>query len=177
MFLFLGFIHIPRDPSYHDPMNDVYRSAASVLVLQPAEDAAPRFLLLHKPRKHDAWQLPQGGVEQGETETDAALRELSEEAGIASCRVLGKSEKIYKYDFPPSFRRFRPDNVCGQRIAYVFAVTDPGTEVRVDEKEIDAFVWIAPSEISRYIHREEYAKLVRELYEEAVASFQGSLSH
>ena len=55
-------------------MPDVYRSAASILVLKPVDVCLPggkcetvyQILLLHKPRKKDAWQLPQGGVEGGE---------------------------------------------------------------------------------------------------------------
>ncbi len=61
-------------------MPDVYRSAASLIVLRPRRGGSgdPQMLLLHKPRKRDAWQLPQGGCEEGETIEQAALRELME---------------------------------------------------------------------------------------------------
>ena len=50
-------------------MEDCYRQAASLLVLRPAATAKAGYelLLLHKPRKRDVWQLPQGGKEEGET--------------------------------------------------------------------------------------------------------------
>ncbi len=154
-------------------MSDVYRSAASILVLRPAADgASPELLLLHKPRKNDAWQLPQGGVEAGENAEQAALRELFEEAGIRDCRVIGKSEKVYCYDFPESYRRFRPDNVCGQRIEYVFAAVPPDVQVRVDDKEVNAHTWITIEVLDQYIERKEYRQLVKELYEEAVGLLQ-----
>src|SRR5437016_1222367 len=103
-------------------MSDVYRQAASILVLKPVEACIPggecttiyQILLLHKPRKKDSWQLPQGGIEAGESVSDAALRELKEEASLEGCRILGTSERVYQYDFPASFRRFRPDNIRGQ---------------------------------------------------------------
>ena len=105
-------------------MLDHYRPAASVLVLRPSGGQGMQYeiLLLHKPRKNDAWQLPQGGVEEGESVTQAAIRELQEEAGLTECRLIGVSPRVYQYDFPASFRRFRPDDVCGQRIQYVFAL-------------------------------------------------------
>jgi putative (di)nucleoside polyphosphate hydrolase len=129
-----------------------------------------QVLLLHKPRKKDAWQLPQGGTEEGESIRDAALRELQEEAGISGVKYLGQSEHIYQYDFPASFRRFRPDHVCGQKIHFVFALADAGAAVTVDAKEIDRYVWVYPNQVSQYVKRKEYLKLANELIKEGIAA-------
>ena len=155
-------------------MSDIYRRAASILVLRPSEVCSQdgcstiyQILLLHKPRKKDAWQLPQGGVEEGETMTQAALRELQEEAGLRDCQVIGTSERVYQYEFPASFRRFRPDNVRGQRIEYVFALAPTDATVTVDEKEVDGSVWVDVGQLGQYIKRKEYLVIVIGLYEEA----------
>ena len=124
-----------------------------------------QVLLLHKPRKKDSWQLPQGGVEEGETTQEAALRELKEEAGIEA-RVLGKSSQVYQYDFPPSYRRFRPDNVCGQRIEFIFATVQDGQRVVVDQHEIDQHTWVLKEELATYVQRKEYLQLAEALFEE-----------
>lgn len=126
-----------------------------------------QLLLLHKPRKRDAWQLPQGGVEAGESIEQAAVRELREEAGVEA-RTFGRSSRVYRYDFPQSFRRLRPDNVKGQTIEYVFALIDPGARIVVDEQEIDAYAWLDIGQLPQYIQRKEYLELVKELYDEAV---------
>ena len=148
-------------------MNDCYRACASLLVLRPrGKDGTWEMLLLRKPRKRDAWQLPQGGVEAGENTESAALRELKEEAGI-SATIISVSKRCYQYDFPASFRRFRPDHVCGQCIRFAFAVPDPGQEIQVDGKEIDAYKWVLPHEVSRYIKRRAYLQIVQQLVEEA----------
>jgi len=151
-------------------MSDIYRSAASLIVLRPAGTAGFQLLILHKPRKKDAWQLPQGGVEEGETVEQAALRELHEEAGIEGLRVLGKSRDVYQYDFPSSFRRFRPDNVCGQRIEYIFGIVPSDAVVKVDGHEINDYKWVDIGDVRRFIKREEYIDLVVKLYNEAVAA-------
>ncbi|HVW66808.1 MAG TPA: NUDIX hydrolase [Candidatus Peribacteraceae bacterium] len=150
-------------------MQDTYRQAASLLLLRPAPTTTGyELLLLHKPRKRDAWQLPQGGVEEGETAEQCALRELHEEAGITDVTVLGKSDLVYQYNFPQSYRRFRPDHICGQHIQYVFATTPRETEVKVDGVEIDKYLWIQPSEIGQYLKRKEYLSLVQKLLKEAM---------
>lgn len=95
------------------------------------------------------------------------MRELNEEAGITA-KAIGRSAKKYQYDFPDSFRRFRPDNVCGQCIGYVFATVEKDTAVTVDGKEVDAYTWVEPSQLPLYVQRPEYRSLVEELYEEAL---------
>lgn len=151
-------------------MPDTYRQAASILVLRPARRGGGRheLLLVHKPRKKDSWQLPQGGAEEGETPEQTALRELREEAGVdGGLRVLGVSDVAYRYDFPESYRRFRPDDICGQNIVFVLAIAERDLLVTVDGTEIDRSVWILPRDLERFIHRAEYLTLIRGLVDEA----------
>lgn len=80
-----------------------------------------------------AWQFPQGGVDPGEDFEPAARRELIEETGIRSVRLLGTTEGWITYDFPPdilagplSRRGFK-----GQRQKW-FAYRFEGEETEVD---------------------------------------------
>ena len=146
---------------------EVYRLCASILVLRRSGTRI-EVLLLHKPRKRDSWQLPQGGQEAGETLEQAALRELREEAGI-SAEVLGESSVVYQYDFPASYRRFRPDNVCGQRLRFILARLPRGETVQVDHREIDRYLWVDPAQLHQYIRRQEYLAVVRQVVEEGKA--------
>ena len=48
----------------------------------------------------EAWQLPQGGIDAGESPLEAALRELKEEIGTDRAEILAESERWLSYDLP-----------------------------------------------------------------------------
>jgi putative (di)nucleoside polyphosphate hydrolase len=80
------------------------------------------------------WQLPQGGIDEGESPRDAVLRELEEEIGTANADIIAEHPDWLSYDLPPelqsqAFRgRFR-----GQRQRW-FALRFKGedSEIRLD---------------------------------------------
>jgi 8-oxo-dGTP pyrophosphatase MutT (NUDIX family) len=59
--------------------------AAGGLVCRRNEDGAAEILLVHRPA-YDDWSFPKGKLEPGETEEDAAAREVEEETGLR-CRL------------------------------------------------------------------------------------------
>jgi len=52
-----------------------------------------------------SWQMPQGGLDEGEDPYDAALRELREETSVHSVALLAESREWYAYDLPGNVGR------------------------------------------------------------------------
>ena len=79
-----------------------YRPCAGMAVL----DRSGRVLIgrrVEGPEHVDeahAWQMPQGGIEPGETPAEAALRELKEEIGTDKAEVLREMDEWLAYDLP-----------------------------------------------------------------------------
>ena len=78
-------------------------------------NSAGRILACRRSDHPDGLQLPQGGVEKGETDEEALLREMCEELGTDAFVIVKKANTTVSYDFPaeldvPMARRF-----CGQR--------------------------------------------------------------
>ena len=58
-----------------------------------------KALVEHVAEGHE-WQMPQGGIDDGEEPYPAALRELREETGVTSVSLLAESPDWYAYDIP-----------------------------------------------------------------------------
>jgi len=117
-------------------------------------------LIVHKPRRRDSWQLPQGGVEPGESLLQGARRELHEETGIR-IRTIIKTPLVYQYNYPQAFLRSQKPTYRGQRLVCVACMLPSGSRVKIDKEELDTYKWVRPRSIGRYIRRKDYLRCVR----------------
>lgn len=95
------------------------------------------------------WQLPQGGIEEGDSLVDAALREAEEELGTSKFEVITTLESTHRYDFSKP-KNYGDSTYCGQFQSYVvlrFIGSDADIRVKeVEHPEFSDYRWVSLGE-------------------------------
>ena len=121
----------------------------------------------------DAWQFPQGGINEGESPEQALYRELKEEVGLDanSVDVLGCTRGWLRYRLPKRFLRKGQSPLCiGQKQKwYLLRMLADDQTVRLnlnDKPEFDHWQWVSywfPLNEVVPFKREVYRKAMKEL--------------
>ncbi len=106
------------------------------------------------PGEGDAWQMPQGGIDEGEDLRPAGMRELFEETGITESlvQVIAESREEYFYDLPPELLgRLWKGRYRGQRQKWLllrYTGDDSHVDLNAhDPAEFAAWKWVDPEEL------------------------------
>ena len=135
--------------------NENLRPVSAVIIQK--ED---KFLIVKKPRKNNAWQFPQGGVDEGETFQQAGEREVKEECGNDLEILIKNKIGSYQYFFPADFTRHN-ENIQGAEVIFFLGKFISG-KVEIDRDELCDFLWIEKDKFKEYFSK-DYLKVVNNL--------------
>ncbi|MCB1353466.1 MAG: RNA pyrophosphohydrolase [Rhodobacteraceae bacterium] len=150
-----------------------YRPCVGVVLLNPAG-------LVFAGQRIDnptpAWQMPQGGIDDGESPETAALRELGEETGLApaSVEILGRTPEWLTYDLPHEIvPRIWKGRFRGQKQLWFlmrFLGQDAEIDIASKHPEFSEWTWMAPEAIV-----ESIVPFKREIYVSVFEAFRDRL--
>lgn len=127
---------------------------------------------IDKAPEGDAWQMPQGGIDDGEEAEEAALRELIEETGISPklVDVIARSRNEHFYDLPEELLgKIWKGKYRGQRQWWFlmrFKGDDSDINIETDHPEFSRWQWVSPERLPQLI-----VPFKKRLYESLVAEF------
>ncbi len=117
------------------------------------------------------WQMPQGGIDQGESPRRAALRELLEEIGTDRVTVVAECPEWIGYDLPSELAgRAWGGRYRGQTqkwFACRFTGADRDIDLDTEHPEFEAWQWVAMERLPALV-----VPFKRALYERVVAAFR-----
>jgi len=151
-----------------------YRQNVGLMVLNEAGDV---FVGQRKDNNVAAWQMPQGGIDEGEEAQVAALRELEEETGIKPdlVTVVAVSDGWISYDLPynlvPKLWKGRYRGQEQKWFLLRFHGSDNQVNIQTEHPEFSAWQWLKTNELADNI-----VPFKRDVYLEVIEEFKQHLS-
>ena len=120
------------------------------------------------------WQMPQGGVDEGEDNLKAAFRELEEETSIKSVELIKELDGTLTYDLPDRLLGIIwKGKYKGQKQKwFLMKFLGPDSEININQKhpEFNEWKWVDLDELPRLI-----VPFKKKLYESIIEEFRTSI--
>ena len=141
------------------------RTGVEVAVFVTRKSGSEVLIVHRSPEQGAYWHVVAGGVEPGETATEAAERELREETGLVAKTVAGVEviEYVYPLTEEPADRRDQYDQSVAQVEVTCFHVTAPDEWEPTLDWEHDDHRWCEPGEAFATLRWPATAEALRKL--------------
>lgn len=156
----MEYVNMPDDPAILP-----YRPCVGIMLLN--KNGAV-FVAKRIDTMVEAWQMPQGGIEDGEGPREAAFREMEEEIGTRNAKIIGEHEDWLQYDLPERLiGRVWKGKYRGQRMKWYlmrYLGQDSDINLATDQPEFSTWKWLDMKDLAQSIvefKRPLYEKLIR----------------
>jgi putative (di)nucleoside polyphosphate hydrolase len=144
-----------------------YRPGVGIMIINQRKEV---FVGKRIDARGNAWQMPQGGIDENETAAEAAKREMLEETGSNNAVILAESKEWFHYDLPPNLvYKLWGGRYRGQKQKWFllkFLGHDSEFDVNTSHPEFTSWRWAHLHDLLSII-----VPFKRKLYEEVVKEF------
>jgi putative (di)nucleoside polyphosphate hydrolase len=142
-----------------------YRPNVAAVILSSKYPDKCEFFVAHRNDIRNAWQFPQGGIDEGETLHEALHRELLEEIGCNDVEILGEFPEWITYDFPATAKgKCYPFDGQTQKYFLVRLKEDSKIDLNAFEiPEFKEYEFVAHEELFKrvtYFKRKVYKRVI-----------------
>ena len=135
--------------------------SAGMIVFNRSSGRCRFLLVLSRLTNRPLWEFPKGGVDEGESLLQTALRELEEETGIRSDSVQLVSGFEWRESYRFTSGRETERTLIQKDVTYFLAETDV-VEVTLAASELSEYAWLELEEATRRIKYPERRKMLNE---------------
>ncbi len=150
-----------------------YRAGVGVMLLNAQGEV---FVAKRLDSTAEAWQMPQGGMDAGETPEQTAWRELAEETGVTKATLLAQSRDWLTYDLPDELiPKVWGGNYRGQKQKWFVMRLDGDDShinIHTDHPEFSEWKWVPLRTLPDII-----VPFKRTLYQQLIEEFEPVLQN
>jgi putative (di)nucleoside polyphosphate hydrolase len=129
-----------------------YRPCVGIMLLNAQNNV---FVARRIDSSLEAWQMPQGGIDEGETPIEAAQRELMEEIGTNHAQIIAQSPDWLRYDLPedlvPTVWGGKYRGQEQQWFLFRFLGNDSDININTPHPEFCEWKWANPQDLPNLI--------------------------
>ena len=129
-----------------------YRPNVAAVIVSAHYPFKCEFFIASRNDIADAWQFPQGGIDEGETPREALFRELHEEIGTRDVEIIGEYPEWLQYDFPQKIaQKMYPFDGQSQKYFLVRLKKDAKINLATKEPEFTEYKFVPLAKVFDYI--------------------------
>ncbi len=129
-----------------------FRPNVAAIVLSSKYPHKCEIFIASRTDVENAWQFPQGGIDDGESAKEALFRELEEEIGTRDVEIIAEYPQWVSYEFPPAIaKKMQPYD--GQIQKYFLVRLKKGAKINIqtDVPEFSEYKFVPTKNIYDYI--------------------------
>ncbi len=140
----------------YQPNNQLRQSVGMMIINNHHKIFAGKRIMT----KIDGWQMPQGGIDKGETPKIAVLREMHEEIGCSRGYIIAESKNWYSYYIPkyllPKIWNGKYQGQIQKWFLIKFTGNNNDININTANPEFSQWKWVTTDELLRKITKLKY---------------------